>query len=351
MSGSAPVAPAEGELLRWRLSGSFGIDRLELERAPLPTPGPGELLLRLNAISLNYRDLLMVRGHYNPKQPLPLTPCSDGAGEVIAAGAGCRHQVGDRVVTLFAQGWHDGSPTRALTRGTLGGPLDGTLCTHMLLPDDGVSASPAPLSDEEAATLPCAALTAYSALFIEGHFQPGQRLLTIGTGGVSLFAAQLAHAAGGEVFLCSRSAEKLERIGHLAHHCIDSSQTPEWGKEIRRLSGGEGVDQVIEVGGAGTLPRSLAAVRSGGTISLIGILDGAAAPLNLLPILMRQIRVQGIFVGHRRGYEGLTQLMTHQQIKPIIAQRFPFEEAPRAFGALAKGPVGKLVLRCPSYPL
>ncbi|MEE2644005.1 MAG: NAD(P)-dependent alcohol dehydrogenase [Myxococcota bacterium] len=329
----------------WALEERFGLQQLRQRIRPLPALGPGQVLIKLHAASLNYRDLLMVQGKYNPKQPLPLVPCSDGAGEVIATGAGCQMKVGARVSSLFAQGWLDGPPSRAHTRQTLGGPLDGCLATHIILPEEGVALIPDSLSFEEAATLPCAALTAYSALFVEGNFQPGQRLLTIGTGGVSLFAAQLAAAAGGEVFLCSRSPEKLEKVAHLAHHCIDSKTHPEWGREIRRLSGG-GVDQVIEVGGAGTLSRSLEAVRAGGTISLIGILDGAAAPINLLPILMRQVRVQGILVGHRRGYQALVRLLSHQPIKPTIAESFSFHEVPAAFKALSRGPLGKIVLNC-----
>lgn len=331
------------------IAGGWGLDHLQHVTRPLRPPQAGEVLVRLKATSLNYRDLMMVRGQYNPRQPLPLIPCSDGVGEVIAVGEGVRLKVGARVATLFSQEWASGEP-RDVTQSTLGGPLDGTLTTHITLREEGLVPVPSYLTDLEAGTLSCAALTAWSALVELGQLKGGERVLCIGTGGVSLFAAQIARALGAEVYLISRSEEKLARAAaHVhPHHLIHTptSNTLSWGKEVRRLSGG-GVDHVVEVGGAQTLAQSLQAVRAGGTVSLIGVLSGSGADpaLSLLPILMRQLKVQGVIVGHREGFERMLRAFELHHIRPLISHTFALSEARQAFEVMARAEhVGKVAI-------
>lgn len=332
------------------LAGSFGIDNLVVATRPTPRPGPGHVLLRMKAASLNYRDLLMVQGLYNPSQPLPLIPCSDGVGEVIEVGEGVtRVTPGDRVATTFFQGWVSGEPDPEKTRSTLGGPLDGTLSEYMVLEQNGVVRVPEYLTDEEASTLPCAALTAWSALITNGSVKPGDTVLVLGTGGVALFALQFARLLGATVYVVSSSDEKLKRaIGLGADSGINYRKTPRWGKAIRDLTDGRGVDHIVELGGAGTLQESLAAVRVGGHISMIGVLAGPEAPLNIRPILMRSVRVQGIFVGSREGFEAMNRALAVHQIRPVIDRVFPFDRAREALRTMAEGRhFGKICLRMP----
>ncbi len=330
-----------------QIEGGFGIDHLRVVERPDPRPAADQVLVRIAAVSLNYRDLLMVRGHYDPRQPLPLVPCSDAAGVVVEVGDQVRQlRVGDRVMPIFAQDWWDGDPVRAALRSTLGGPRDGVLAELVALPEAGLVPIPAHLDDREAATLPCAALTAWSALVTHGAIAPGASVLTLGTGGVSLFALQLAKLLGARVAITSSSEAKLARAQELgADHGIHYPSDPTWGRSARRWAGGEGVDQVIELGGAGTLPQSLEAVRPGGRLSLIGVLAGAGAKLSLLPILMRNITVQGIFVGHRMGFEALNRAAAEHRLRPVIDRVFPFEEAGAALEHLAGGAhFGKIVI-------
>lgn len=335
----------------------FGLDALALAARPLPAPGPRQALVRLTAAALNYRDLMMVEGRYNPRQPLPLVPCSDGVGEVAAAGEGCRFAVGARVLPAFAQGWLDGPPARPVAQRTLGGPLDGTLAAYGLFDDEGLAAAPPHLSDAEAATLGCAALTAWSALVELGGLRAGERVLCIGTGGVSVFAAQIALLMGAEVYLCSRSESKLAALaarGVRVHHALVAADGARWGREVARRSGG-GVEHVVEVGGAGTLAHSLEAVAPGGTVSLIGVLaggvagaGGAAEALSLTSVLMRQVRVQGVLVGHRAGLERMLRAFTLAALRPVVDAHLPVADAAdarAAFARLAAGAhVGKLTL-------
>lgn len=319
--------------------GEFGIDNLQIVERPDPVPGPGQVVVRTKVVSLNYRDLLVVKGLYNPRQKLPLVPGSDAVGEVVAVGPGVdRVAVGDRVATLFAQRWLAGPPTPDVLRSTLGSPLDGTLAELLLLDAQGVVAVPDYLSDEEASTLPCAAVTAWHALFAAGGLQAGMTVLVIGTGGVSLAALQLATAAGARVIVTSSSDEKLARAKTLgAWRTINYTRDSRWGGTAKAMTGGRGVDRVIEVGGAGTLEQSLRAVRVGGGIQLIGILAGARQPINLLPILMRNIRVQGIFVGSRAMFESMNGALEAHTIHPLVDRVRPFEEAPRAIAELEEG--------------
>jgi NADPH:quinone reductase-like Zn-dependent oxidoreductase len=325
----------------------FGLDALKLVERPQPQPGPNEVLLKIRAASLNYRDLLVVKGLYNPKMPLPRVPVSDAVGEVVGAGAGVtRVEPGERVAGLFMQKWLCGPVTDAAARSALGGAIDGLLAEYAVLHEDGVIPVPEHLTDEEAATLPCAALTAWNALFEEGRVKPGDSVLVQGTGGVSLFALQFARLGGARVFATSSSDAKLERARGLgASDGINYKTTPEWGDAVRKLTGGAGIDQVVEVGGAGTLPQSLRAVRTGGTISLIGVLSGAGQ-VNPTPVLMKNVRVQGIFVGSRDMFEAMNRAIARHKLRPVVDRVFPFAEAVEALRYMESGAhFGKIVIR------
>lgn len=329
------------------IQGAFGLANLALAERPDPRPGPGQVLVRLRAASLNYRDLLMVEGKYNPKQKLPLIPCSDGAGEVVAVGEGVtRVAPGDRVSGIFAQKWLAGEPNRERLRATLGGPLDGTLAELAVYDQDGVVKIAAHLTDEEAATLPCAAVTAWSALVTEGGVKAGDTVLVQGTGGVSLFALQFARILGARVIATSSSGEKLERVREMgAHETINYREVPDWGKRAKELTDGAGVDHVVEVGGAGTLSQSLQAVRFGGTVSLIGNLSGTKTEILLTHIFMQKIRVNGILVGHRESFEAMNRAIALHALRPVIDRTFSLEEAPAAFDHMAAGGhFGKIVV-------
>ncbi len=326
----------------------FGLEGLRRGSRPDPVAGPGQVLIRLRAGSLNYRDLLMLEGSYNPKLRLPVIPLSDGAGEIVAVGEGVGDfSVGDRVAACFVQGWFAGDPDREILRRTLGGPLDGTLCSHMVLPAWGVVSIPQHLSFEEAATLPCAALTAWSALVTLGPVHAGDTVVVLGTGGVSIFAIQFARLLGARVIATSSSDEKLARAFEAgAHEGINYSKVTSWEREVFRLTEKRGADLVIEVGGAGTLERSVRAVRPGGTISLIGVLAGGTGDFNLLPVLMQNIRVQGVIVGHRASFQDMNRAIAQHQLRPVVDRVFEFDEAPDAYRFLkSQKHVGKVVVR------
>ncbi|MEM9194216.1 MAG: NAD(P)-dependent alcohol dehydrogenase [Myxococcota bacterium] len=325
---------------RWEIT-EFGSDlRLVTdEGAAEASLLPHQVRVRLTAWSLNYRDLLVSRGQYNPRQKLPLVPVSDGYGEITEVGAEVQQwKVGDRVCPLFAPRWQAGSPTREAARSLLGSPLDGCLREEMILEESAVVRPPSHLSPTEAATLPCAALTAWSALAVESRTLAGDTVLTQGTGGVSIFAVQIAKILGARVIATSSSDEKLARLKELgADEAINYRSDPDWGKTARGFTGGRGVDHVIDVGGASTLPQSLRAVTIGGTISLIGILGGRKEPFDVIPVMMNQIRLQGILVGHRAGFESMGRAMEAHQLRPLVDRTFRFEEAPEAFSYLASG--------------
>lgn len=326
----------------------FGLENLKPVDLPEPHPGPGEVCVQIRANSLNYRDLMTVRGDYNPRQPLPLVPLSDGAGEVVAVGPGVsRWQVGDRVMPIFTQGWLAGRPRPEHRATTLGGPLPGTLAERVVLPEQGLVAIPDHLDFAEAATLPCAAVTAWHALFEDPQpLQPGQTLLVLGTGGVSLFALQLAKAAGARVIITSASNDKLQRARDLgADETINYAEQPQWPREVRRLTGNQGADRIIEVGGAGTLQKSIAAARLGGTLAIIGVLGGAVGDFDVRPVLMNALRLQGIMVGSRAMFERMNSAIAQHRLRPVIDQTLPFAQAPEAFHAMAAARhFGKLVI-------
>jgi NADPH:quinone reductase-like Zn-dependent oxidoreductase len=332
----------------WEIQNRFGLDALTLVERDDPGPGPGQVRIRVRAASLNYRDLLTVEGAYNPKQPLPLVPLSDGAGEVDAVDPGVtRVKVGDRVAGAFNQAWVSGPPRRDHVRSSLGGPLDGLLAEQVVLDAEGVVPLPAHLSFEEGACLPCAAVTAWNALVEQGGLAAGQTVLVLGTGGVALFALQLARALGARVIVTSSSDAKLERVRQLgATDTVNYRSTPEWDRRVKELTDGVGVDHVLELGGAETLPRSLRAVRVGGQVSLVGSLSGLEATLNLALVFMRGVRLQGILVGSRSTFEAMNEVIARDHLRPVIDRVFPFEEAPEAFAHLkAQTHFGKLVVR------
>jgi NADPH:quinone reductase-like Zn-dependent oxidoreductase len=317
----------------FQIQENFGLENLTLTELPDPVPGPGEVLLKMRAVSLNYRDLMTVAGTYNPRQPLPLTPCSDGVGEVVEVGEGVASlKPGDRVATLFSQGWMAGGPTAEALRSTLGGPVQGTLSERMVLPEEGVIRVPDHLTDAEAATLPCAALTAWSALAEQGRVAAGDTVLVLGTGGVSIFALQFAQLLGARAIITSSNNDKLVKARGLgAWQEINYMDDPDWGKTARALTGGRGVDHVVEVGGAGTLEQSLRAVRVGGRISVIGVLSGVMTTVNVVPILMQHVSMQGILVGSREGFERMNRAVAHHELRPVVDRVFPFGESLAAF--------------------
>ena len=323
----------------FQIVGSFGLENLKLVELPDPQPGPGQVLVRMRAAALNYRDLVVIKGGYGPRQTLPRIPISDGAGEVAAVGAGVsRVKVGDRVVGCFAPSWIEGPVTQEKVDSALGCYVDGVLAEYTLFNAESVLPVPAHLSFEEAATLPCAALTAWHALFVVDHVQPGWTVLVQGTGGVSLFALQFARTAGARVIVTSSSDQKLARARELgASGGINYKTTPDWEKEVRRQTDGRGADHIVEVGGAGTFNRSLACVRMGGTISMIGVLAGGSGEVRTTLILFRAARVQGIFVGSRVMFEEMNRAISVHGLHPVVDRAFPFAEAPAALRHLESG--------------
>jgi NADPH:quinone reductase-like Zn-dependent oxidoreductase len=333
----------------FQIQDDWGFDHLQLATRPEPKPGPGQVLLKMKAASLNYRDLVVPnRGYGSFTGNLPLIPISDGVGEVVEVGAGVtRVKAGDRVCPCFHQGWIAGEPDLERMTQTLGGPIDGAMADYMCLSEQGVVKAPAHLSDEEAATLPCAALTAWSALVTYENLRPGSRVLVQGTGGVALFALQFAKLIGAHVTVISSSDDKLARARALgADAGINYVATPEWSKPARELTGGRGFDHIVELGGEKTLPQSLRAIRPGGTISMIGVLSGSAlsAPLGL--VVTRQVRLQGITVGHRDGFEAMMRAIEQHRVRPVIDRVFAFEQLKNALAYLKSGAhFGKICIR------
>lgn len=311
---------------------NFGIENIRARAHEPQTLTASSVRIAMRAATLNYRDLLMVTGKYNPKQPLPFIPLSDGVGEVLEVGSDVdRLSVGDRVCPLFSPGWIAGPIRENTVAHSLGGPIDGVLREQMVVQEEDAVRIPEHLSDAQAAALPCAALTAWSALFTHNTLSPGDSVLLLGTGGVSIAALQFAKAAGARVYITSSSDRKLERARALgADQTLNYRDEPNWGKAIRKLTGGRGVDHVVEVGGAGTLAQSLRAVRRGGTVSLIGVLAGSGDP-QLVSAVMNMVRIQGIFVGHRTSFEAMNRAIAHHRIEPVVDSIFPATDVVGAF--------------------
>jgi NADPH:quinone reductase-like Zn-dependent oxidoreductase len=332
----------------------FGVDHLERVELPMLQTAPGMVLIKVHAVSLNYRDLMIVKGLYNPKMALPRIPCSDGAGEVAAIGEGVnRVRVGDRVCGIFMQRWLEGRLTAEKSKAALGGDVDGMLAECVLLDQDGVVRFPEHLSYEEAATLPCAAVTAWNALHHAGEpasaALPGETVVIQGTGGVSIFALQFAKLLGASVIGTSSSDEKLTRAYGLGLDAgCNYKEHPEWSGWVSDVTGGQGADRIIEVGGAGTFGQSLRATRVGGTIAQIGVLSGATTsePLALTPILHKQLRVQGIYVGSRAMFEEMNAAIATERLRPVIDRVFGFDLVREAFLHMESAShFGKIVIR------
>ncbi len=325
----------------------FGIENLILVERPEPQPGVNEVIVRFHAVSLNYRDLMFVKGAYNPNARLPAIPFSDGSGEVVAVGAGAKKwQVGDRVCPIFTQAWLEGPLSIEKRRTTLGaGDMDGVLREYGAFDEEGLVEIPRHLSFEEAATLPCAAVTAWNALVVSGSLKAGDTVLTLGTGGVSILALQIAKMHGARVIATSGSDQKLSKAKDLgADEIINYRKMADWDKEVLRLTNRIGVDHVVEVGGAGTLSKSLNSVRIGGHVAMIGVLAGAGE-IDPRGVLMKAVRMQGILVGSRRMFEEMNNAIEDNQLKPVIDKTFAFKEAPEALRYMESGShFGKIVI-------
>ena len=327
----------------YHITGPTGLDALVLRDVEEPKCGPRQVVVEMRAWSLNYRDLGMPHGGYlrndKVKRNPPMVPLSDGAGEVVEVGSEVtRFKTGDRVAGCFFQSWIAGELRSEHIDSALGGAIDGVLAERVALDEGGLVKIPAGYAFAQAATLPCAAVTAWQALTL-GSIEPGQTVLTLGTGGVSVFALQLAKAAGARVIITSSSDEKLDRARSLgADHCVNYKTHPDWHEEVAKLTGGEGVDNVIEVGGAGTFERSLASARVSGRVSLIGVLSGQPDK-NPSPMmtLFKRLTVQGIYVGSRAMFEAMNRGIEVNGLQPVIDRSFGFDEARAAYEYLRSG--------------
>jgi NADPH:quinone reductase-like Zn-dependent oxidoreductase len=324
------------------------LDSLTLTERPDPRPGPGQVRIAVKAWSLNYRDLMVAKGAYGAPPPAGRIPLSDGAGQVLEIGPGVtRVKVGDRVAGIFMQGWIAGAPSGEIAATALGGAIDGMLAEQVVLSEQGVVTIPAHLSYEEAASLPCAAVTAWNALVREARVKAGDVVVLQATGGVSRFALQFAKLHGARCIITSSSDQKLALARTLgADELINYRSRPDWDKAVLELTGGRGADAVVEVGGAGTLEKSLAAVRFGGIVTLIGVLTGTAGPILTAAILRRHLRVQGIYVGSREMFEEMNRAIAQHRLRPHIDRSFAFDEARAAYEHLAGAAhAGKIVIR------
>jgi len=329
----------------WQIVSDGGIDALNLADVAVPEPGPGEVRVRMAASSLNFRDLMTVKDPVARNLPYPRIPNSDGAGTVTAVGDGVTTvKVGDRVASCFFQDWPAGRCSVAVMNSALGGALDGVLAEEVVLKAGGVIPVPDHLSLDQAATLPCAALTAWHALVETGGVTSGDTVLLLGTGGVSIFALQFAKTMGARVILTSSSDEKLARARAMgADETVNYRTTPEWQRAVVDLTGGVGVDVTVEVGGAGTLARSIEATRVGGVIGLIGVLTGGE--INPTLIMRKSQKVQGIYVGSRQMFADMNAAIALHRIEPVIDQTFAFDDAKSAYHAMeAAGHFGKIVV-------
>jgi len=326
----------------------FGIENLTLAELKKPEPKETEVTVKFHAASLNYRDLMMVKGFYNPKLKTPLVPLSDGAGEVVEVGESVtKFKIGDRVMPIFMQGWIDGEIEASKARTALGGDLDGCLREFGAFDENGLVCIPDHFSYEEAATLPCAAVTAYNALFESGQMKSADSILLQGTGGVSIFALQMASVLGTKIIITSSSDEKLQKAKKLgATNLINYKEREDWDKAVLELTEKRGVDHVVEVGGAGTMQKSINSVKMGGHIAVIGILSGQGE-INPVQILMKTVKMQGIFVGSRRMFKAMNQMFCqHKHLKPVIDKVFEFDQIKDALKYMESGShFGKIVVR------
>jgi NADPH:quinone reductase-like Zn-dependent oxidoreductase len=342
-----PAALAADQMRRYELEGADKGYRLALRSVVTPTPAANEVLVRVRAVSLNHRDLYVLEGSRG-RDSTGLVPVSDGAGEVIAVGQSVRRfKAGDRVATTFFEKWNSGAPTPAAVTTARGGDTPGVLSEMIVTHENGLVKIPDHLSFEEAATLPCAGVTAWNGLFKHGNLQPGQFVLLEGTGGVSVFGLQFAAAAGAKPVITSSSDAKLERAKSLgAIATVNYRTSPEWQKEVLVATGGAGVSHVLEIGGQDTLPKALASLGLGGHVALIGGLTGFGGAMEVDALTSRMGSMTSIYVGSREDFEAMNAFITQHKLKPIVDRVFGFEETPAAFEYLKGGShFGKIVIR------
>ncbi len=327
------------------LRSGYGFDALTMGDRPEPSPGPRDVVVKMQAASLNHRDLQVVRGDY-PQQKLPLIPVSDGAGEIVKIGSEVsRFVVGDRVCPCYVPDWISGPPTPEAIQRRLGGSVDGVLAEYVCAPEHGVVNIPSHLSAIEGATLPIAGVTAWHALFVQGNLQPGETVVVQGTGGVSMFAMQLTLARGGRVIATSASDEKLRRLRALGQVDVVNRTTSDWSVEVLRLTDGRGADHVIDVVGGGNLSRSIAATKLGGIVSVVGYLDSPRGEIDIPLVLRRMVSLHGLSVGSRSSFEGLAEAFEHNRLYPVVDRVFRFSEVREAMAYLSLGKhVGKVVV-------
>lgn len=330
----------------WQLQ-AFGRENLVLNDVSEPTPGPGEALIRVSSVALNYRDKLLYDGLYNPHLEFPMTQVADAVGEIVALGSDAsRFKIGDRVVTNYCTRWIDGRPTSKESLYTLGNVIPGALAEYLVLTEDALAFAPAYLTNDEAAALPCAGLTAWYSLVEKGGLNSSQTVLLQGTGGVSLFGLQIAHAFGATTIVTSSSDEKLQRAKTLgATHTVNYRTHPEWEKEALALTNKEGVDQILEVVGGPNLARSIKAIRPEGQISIIGVIEGFDANIPLFGLIQKLGVLRGITVGPRRALEDMLRKFDELRLSPVIDSVYSFNEARKAFDRLEEGAFGKIVIR------
>lgn len=334
------------DALIWRYRDGFGLDHLELVREPLPRPSAGQVLLEMRAASLNFRDLAVLEGRMGSRVKPPLIPLSDGAGVVAALGAGVDNlAVGKRVTPSFFQNWQDGPPPQSLIDGRLGGPLDGCLATHRVFPAKTLVPVHGHLTDAEAATLPCAGVTAWSALTEPQPVVPGDGVLIHGSGGVAMFALSLAKAMRARCVVTTSTEVKAAQLKGLGADAVVLRSTPDWPDLAIEANGGR-FHRVLELGGAATLNGSIRAVRTGGLVFLIGNVTGSTAKLDLSPILTRNLTLKSVSCGPTRAHHSLADFMARHELRPVIARTFAFQDAPSALVALRDGGhFGKLCIQ------
>jgi NADPH:quinone reductase-like Zn-dependent oxidoreductase len=338
----------EDEMRAYQILPGDGIDGLQCVDFPDRELGNGEVRVRVHAVSLNYRDLMVASGNYLVTVDNPIVPCSDGAGEVLAVGPGVtRVQVGDRVAGSFFPYWHDGPPTPEKVRHALGGDIDGMLAEEVILVEDALAKIPAGMSYVDAATMPCAGVTAWNAIFeSSNHIRPGDTVLLLGTGGVSVLGLQLAKAAGLKAIITSSSDEKLQRARELgAHHTINYRSFPEWQEEVLRATHGVGAHVVLEVGGQGTVNRSVASAAMGGSIAIIGGVSGFGGEVNPATLLSSAKRMVGIYVGSRTMLDQVMRFADTSGIQPVVDRVFTFDQVKEAYRHMESGShFGKVVI-------
>lgn len=331
----------------WQKQG-IGLENLRMVEIPTPQPGPKQLLVKVNAVSLNFRDKSILDGDYLPDlMSKPFVPVSDAAGEVVEVGSNVtRFKKGDRVTSHLYTKWIKGEPNENDAPFAIGGPIDGGLAEYMILEEDATVPTPDNLTDEEASTLPIAALTPWFSLIEYGKMKAGDTVLVQGTGGVSIFAVQIASALGAKVIATTSSDEKGELVRALgASEIINYVKNPNWEDEVLKLTDGKGVDHILEVVGGDSINHSIAALKPQGHIYIIGFLKGMMADVNLFSLLSKQANIQGILVGHRKAMDEMNKAFDEYKIKPVIDTVYSFDQAIEAYEHLARGAFGKIVIK------